>query len=69
MSKVTITEHAVLMCQLSEYQDKLQKEVDKATLEYFNAKAILNAKLTRMRELAGLLDAMAITLKHIGGAA
>lgn len=68
MSKVTITEHAVFLCMLSEYQDKLDEEVDTATVEYLNAQRYASERLERLRKAIDLRDAMNVSRKYIGSA-
>jgi hypothetical protein len=67
MSTVKFTDHAVLMCHLAEYQDKLDESVDKATIEYLHAQEYARNKLQVLREAIDLRDAMLNVRKHIGG--
>lgn len=68
MANVQFTEHAVLMCHLAEYQDKLDDAADKAALEYLSAQQILAHKLQAMREAIDMRDAMSKARKYVGGA-
>lgn len=68
MPKVDMTEHAVLMCHLAEYQDKLDEEVDTATVEYLNAQRYASERLEKLRKAIDLRDAMQKARKYVGAA-
>lgn len=64
---VTLTDHAILMCRLAEYQDKLDEAVDQATIEYLRAQEIARKRLEELRKAIDMRDAMSAVRKHIGG--
>lgn len=68
MATVDFTEHAVLMCHLADYQDKLDDAVDQATIEYLHAQSIARDKLQALREAIDVRDAMSKARKYVGGA-
>lgn len=67
MTTVQFTDHAVMLAMLAEHQDKLEEEVDKATIEYIHAQEYARKKLQDLREWITLRDAMTAVRKHVGG--
>lgn len=65
---VQLTEHAVLMCQLAEHQDKLDEIVDQETVDYLHAQEYARQKLQDLRKAINIRDAMTAVRKYVGGA-
>lgn len=68
MTAVAFTDHAVMLCMLSEHQDELDEAVDSATIEYLRAQEYARTRLQNLREAIDLRDAMSKARKYAGGA-
>lgn len=68
MSTISFTEHAVLMCHLAEYQDRLDEEVDAATIDYLHKQESAKSALERLRSAIDRRDTMKAARGIVGGA-
>jgi len=66
MTNISITDHAILMCQLAEYQDDLDASVDNATIEYLHAQEIARNKLETLRQAIDKRNVMTAARKIVG---
>ena len=67
MPKLNLTDQAILMCQLAEHQDKLDEDVDAATIEYLRATEYLQKRLNTLRAAINLRDSMVVVRNYVGG--
>lgn len=68
MTTVAFTDHAVMLCMLSEHQDSLNESTDTALIEYLDAQRFASAKLQKLREAIDMRDAMSKAREYVGGA-
>ena len=55
---ISISEHAILLCQLAEYQNELDDAVDSAAIEYWHAQELARIKLVELRAAITKRDTM-----------